>query len=57
MNRNLKEDEVKNINQILLYTLSEQSMKLKDSTFHIGKKDPFCKTFYYSFRFAAVRES
>jgi len=43
MNINLKEDDIKKINQMLLYTLSEQSMKLKHNTNQTGKKIHFAK--------------
>lgn len=38
MEINLKEGEIKKINQMLLYTLPEGSMKLKQKTAQIVKK-------------------
>lgn len=38
MKINLKEGEIKQINQMVLYTSSEQSMKLKQKTILIVKK-------------------
>lgn len=55
MKINLKEDEIKKINPVLLYTLSERSMKLKQNTIQMEKNNQLHKTFNQPVRAAAVK--